>query len=234
MNRMGLLGLTVGVALATAGCNTMAGQPEMVRAGITPNELRPGDEALIQVELKDKHQVVQAIEGVVQEDQRITFDLNDKGEQADAAAGDGVWTFGVKVPFQAPDGEFLLDLTAYRSDGNPVSIRDKDGNVVALQETVPLVIRVNAPASESVIPEEGADVDMVEDQEEESETGRSPKSIMGGKKQAEEEEAEVMVDAPVEEVAPEESDPVEEAPVEAEPVPGDEAVVEVEEAAPAE
>lgn len=230
MNRMGLLGLTVGVALATAGCNTMAGQPEMVRAGITPNELRPGDEALIQVELKDKHQVVQAIEGVVQEDQRITFDLNDKGEQADAAAGDGVWTFGVKVPFQAPDGEFLLDLTAYRSDGNPVSIRDKDGNVVALQETVPLVIRLDAAPSEVVIPDAEAGPEEVE-VEQEDETGRSPKSIMGGKKQPEEE---VTVDAPVEEAAPEESIPVEEAPVEAEPVPGEEAVVEVEEAAPAE
>lgn len=143
------------------GCATSGGQPEMVEARISPDSLRPGDEALITVNLKDKHQVVSGIEGVVQEDQRITFDLNDKGEQSDQKAGDGIWSFGVKVPFQAPEGQFLLELTAYREDGNPVSIKEKGGGVAALQKTVPLVIAADgattpAPAAIEAAPAEPA------------------------------------------------------------------------------
>jgi hypothetical protein len=145
--------LTLGALALLQGCNTMGGQPEMVDARITPDALKPGDEALITVQLKDKNNVVSGIEGVVQEDQRITFDLNDRGEQSDQKPGDGVWSFGVKVPFQAPEGQFLLELTAYREDGNPVSIRQKEGGVTALQRTVPLVISAGGattPAPESI------------------------------------------------------------------------------------
>ncbi|MBI1320650.1 MAG: hypothetical protein GC168_17130 [Candidatus Hydrogenedens sp.] len=130
----------LGVLLALQGCNTMGKQPEFVQTGIAPDMLHTGDLALITVELKDKYQIVTRIEAVVQEDPRITFVLNDKGESSDEAAGDGIWSFGVKVPFQAPTGTFNLDLTAYREDGEPVSVRDADGNVVPLKKTVPMKI----------------------------------------------------------------------------------------------
>ena len=132
-------------ALATAllvvqGCTTMTKEPEFLRSGISPDQLQPGDLAIITVDVQDKHNIVARIEGVVQEDPRITFDLNDQGVNSDEKAGDGTWSFGVKVPFQAPSGEFILDLVAFRSDGVPVSIRDDDGNVVPLKSTVPLRI----------------------------------------------------------------------------------------------
>ena len=122
------------------GCNTMTKEPEFLGAGIQPDHLQPGDLAVITVDLRDKHDIVSRIEGVVQEDPRITFDLNDQGINSDEKAGDGVWSFGVKVPFQAPSGEFTLDLIAFRGDGVPVSVRDDDGNVVPLRSTVPLRI----------------------------------------------------------------------------------------------
>ena len=72
------------------------------------------------MEVKDKNAVIDRIEGVVIEDPRITFRLRDDGEEPDAKAGDGVWSMKVDVPFTAPDGEFNLEFTAYRSDGQPV------------------------------------------------------------------------------------------------------------------
>lgn len=194
MTRYLLPALAVAVALAGQGCNTLAGQPEFIEAGISPSALKPGDEALITVKLKDKQTVVSGIEGVVQEDQRITFDLNDRGEQADAEAGDGVWTFGVKVPFQAPEGQFLLDLTAYRSDGNPVPIRDKEGNVAALSSTVPLIISVSAeaPAPEAPAPEGPEVSDRVKEKQ----------------KEYEPEPGKMEAPAPVEEEAPAVEEPV--------------------------
>ncbi len=206
-------------ALLIQGCNSLGGQPQFVETGITPNQLKPGDEALITVKLKDKHQVVQGIEGVVQEDQRITFDLNDRGEQADAAAGDGVWTFGVKVPFQAPEGQFMLDLTAYRSDGNPVPVRDKEGNVTALQSTVPLVISVNAAA---------APVEQQAAPTEESTPEPEPEKKSKNKKKSE--APDEIDNAPAQEPVAEEA-PVTEAP--AEEAPAEEAPVVEESAAPA-
>ena len=141
MRKALILACLIGVIPALQGCNSMGKQPEFSHAGITPDMLHPGDLALIAVKVSDKHQIISRIEGVVQEDPRITFTLNDKGEQSDEAAGDGVWSFGVKVPFQAPEGTFQLDLTAYRGDGEPVSVKDESGNVVPLKRTIPLAIQ---------------------------------------------------------------------------------------------
>ncbi len=212
-------------ALLIQGCNSLGGQPQFVETGINPNQLKPGDEALITVKLKDKHQVVQGIEGVVQEDQRITFDLNDRGEQADAAAGDGVWTFGVKVPFQAPEGQFLLDLTAYRSDGNPVPVRDKDGNVTALQSTVPLVISVNAaaaPVEQQAAPTEESTPEP-EKKSKKKKKSEGPDEIDNAPAQEPSAEAAPVTEAPAEEAPAEEAPVVEES---AAPAPAEEPVAE--------
>lgn len=135
-----LLACAMTVSLFT-GCNTLAGQPKIQRAEINPQELKPGDSAIITVEVKDKHAIIDRIEGVVKEDPRITFRLRDDGNEPDAKAGDGTWTLKVDVPFQAPPGNFTLEFVAYRSDGLAVPIRDKQGNVTDLKQTLPVVIR---------------------------------------------------------------------------------------------
>ena len=129
------------VAAMLAACNTMSGGPEMKRVAIAPQELKPGDTAVITVEVVDRHAIVDRIEGIVRDHPEITFKLRDDGEEPDQKAGDGVWSLQVDVPFQAPPGEFFLELTAYRSDGQPVPVRDAEGNVVPLQETLPVIIR---------------------------------------------------------------------------------------------
>ena len=123
-----------------AGCNTLSGQPEIRKAEITPPELKPGDSAVITVDLKDRNHVVRRVEGVVVEDPRITFRLNDAGTEPDAKAGDGVWSMAVDVPFQAPPGQYILELTALDADGRPVSVRDKNNIVNPLQAAVPIRI----------------------------------------------------------------------------------------------
>ena len=62
------------------------------------------------------------------------------GKPPDEKAGDNIWTLQVDAPFQAPAGQFNVDLTAYRADGTPVPIR-KDGHKQALAVTIPVIIR---------------------------------------------------------------------------------------------
>lgn len=122
------------------GCNTLSKQPAITRASIDPSDLRPGSSAVITLQVRDKHNVVRLIEGVVLEDPRITFRLRDDGHEPDIKAGDGVWSMQVDVPFQAPPGQFVLEFTAFGPDGQPVEVRDERGSVVPLKQSIPIVI----------------------------------------------------------------------------------------------
>ena len=127
--------------LLLTGCNTLSGQPQITRAAIDTEVLEPGASAVITLDVKDKQNVVERIEGVVLEDPRITFRLRDDGQPPDVKAEDNVWSMQVDVPFQAPPGQFRLEFTAYGPDGMPVSIRDDAGEVITLQQTVPINIQ---------------------------------------------------------------------------------------------
>jgi hypothetical protein len=127
-------------ALASiVGCNTGSRQPQFGRAVITPDQLKPGDTAKIEVEVKDRYDVVRRVEGVVKEDPTIRLKLHDDGLEPDVKAADNVWVLQVDVPFQATPGDFLLQLTAYRSDGTVVPVKSKEGSG-PLSTTVPLKI----------------------------------------------------------------------------------------------
>ena len=141
MNRWYIALILAPLAIAAAGCNTMAGTPEFQQAAIAPPQLTPGDTAVITLEVKDRHRVIERIEGVVKEDPRITFRMRDDGVAPDEKAGDNIWSLQVDVPFQAPPGEFVLEFTAYTADGVPVPVRDTQGEVVPLTQELPVVIR---------------------------------------------------------------------------------------------
>jgi hypothetical protein len=123
------------------GCNTTGRQPQFKSATITPAQLKPGDNAVITADVKDRHNIIRKIEGVVQEDPSIKLKLNNEGVAPDAKAGDNLWSLQVAVPFQAPPGSFLLQLTAYRADGTPVPVKTKGGKSEPLTATVPVVIQ---------------------------------------------------------------------------------------------
>lgn len=160
--------LLLGFAFALQGCNTMSKQPDLTNAQINPDTLIPGDSAVITVEVKDKNSIIDRIEGVVKEDPRITFPLHDDGQDPDTKAGDGVWSLKVDVPAQAPDGSFTLEFTAYRSDGTAVPVRDKQGNVSSLTESIPVVIQYQrGPATDQAPVEEAPTEDAPADEPEE-------------------------------------------------------------------
>lgn len=140
MNRLRTTLLSLSLATMALGCNTVGSQPEIQRAVIEPGTLKPGDSAVITLEVVDKNAIIERIEGVVVEDPRITFRLRDDGEAPDLQALDGIWSMKVDVPFTAPEGDFKLEFTAYRSDGQPVPVRDSSGDIVSLSESLAVVI----------------------------------------------------------------------------------------------
>ena len=133
-----------------AGCNLLSGTPELLEPRIVPDALHPGDTAVISLRVVDRHRLVRKIEGQVQGQPRHVFRLLDDGVGPDEAPGDGIWSMQVDVPFQAPSGDFVLEFTAYKSDGLPVPVRDGQHHVVSLRTSLPLTIEAPekvAPAS---------------------------------------------------------------------------------------
>lgn len=135
-----MLWIPVAALLLLTGCNTLSSAPQITKAAITPEVLRPGDTAVITMQIHDRSRVVKRVEGIVLEDARITFKLRDDGAEPDEKANDGIWSMQVDVPFQAPPGEFRLEFTAYGQDGTPIPVRDRDGHISPLQQVIPLRI----------------------------------------------------------------------------------------------
>jgi hypothetical protein len=125
--------------VSIVGCNTASRQPQFQRAVITPDQLKPGETAKIEVQVKDRYDIVRRVEGIVKEDPTIRLKLRDDGQEPDEKAEDDLWVLQVDVPFQATPGDFLLQLTAYRADGTVVPVKTKEGTV-PLSTSVPLKI----------------------------------------------------------------------------------------------
>ena len=136
-------GLTASLLLlvvVVAGCNTVARIPAFRSAEISPPELMPGASALITAEVADRFKIVHRVEGALKEYPNKKLKLHDDGLPPDTKAGDGIWSLQVDVPFQAPPGAFILELTAYNSKGDVIIVPGPDGNDVPLMSTCKVVI----------------------------------------------------------------------------------------------
>lgn len=136
----------VALVVAVGGCNTAGRQPKLRNAEISPSQLSPNDSALITVNVVDKHDVVERVVGVVQEDPRAEFTLRDDGTMGDVAAGDGVWSFKVDVPVTAPPGAFTLVITAYNAEGEAVLVR---GDSAPVPLTASTTLQIVYPSNEA-------------------------------------------------------------------------------------
>lgn len=125
---------------ALAGCATSSRQPSMKEARIQPEHLEPGDTAIITVEVADRFNIVQRVEGLVKEDRTITFKLRDDGIMPDKRAGDDTWTIQVDVPFNAPPGDFEFEVVAYNADGEVIVVHDENGEAAPLSVSFGLII----------------------------------------------------------------------------------------------
>jgi hypothetical protein len=137
------------VAGTLAGCNTITGQPRFTNAELKPPVLAPDSSGVITVRVSDPHDIVDRVEGVVEEDPRITLPLRDDGVAPDQTAGDGVWSLEVEVPFDAPPGDFTLVLTAYQSNGMPIVVKRKDQEAGPMTTSVPVVIKYTDAEAEA-------------------------------------------------------------------------------------
>jgi hypothetical protein len=139
------------VITVCAGCVTHLEQPSLSQATMMPNDLKPGDDALITVVVEDSFKIVDRIEGRVLEDTTIRFKFRDDGKNADAVADDGVWSMKVQVPFNAPPGGFTFEIQAFDSNDNLIVVTDVN------KEAVPLVttVKLNITFPETVLDDEG-------------------------------------------------------------------------------
>lgn len=140
MKRIGRICLYLVLSATIFACASSGRQPAIQYGSISPDNLRPGDTALITVEVTDPFNIVRRVEGTVKEDRTITFKLQDNGIVPDKHAGDGIWTIQVDVPFNAPPGDFEFEVSGYNEDGEVIVVNDENGEATPLSTAFNLVI----------------------------------------------------------------------------------------------
>ncbi|HOE65453.1 MAG TPA: hypothetical protein PLO62_02915 [Candidatus Hydrogenedentes bacterium] len=98
-------------AASLAGCHSLNRQPRLSEPVIAPDRLTPGQNSIITVKVKDRFGIVAHVEGRLQQDPKKKFVFQDDGVAPDKTARDGVWTTSVAVPANAPEGNFVLDIS---------------------------------------------------------------------------------------------------------------------------
>jgi len=141
INISSMMTVVIILLLLSSGCRTIAGQPSIKTAEIIPEEISPGDTAIIQAVIKDKHHLIQKVEAVIKEDPRIKLKLRDDGVEPDKKANDGIWVLKVDVPSEAPSGNYKLEVMTYTKDGSPVKIKSKNGEIENLATEIPVIIK---------------------------------------------------------------------------------------------
>lgn len=138
--------------LGGVACQSTNKAPAMRDAVITPSALRPGESAVISVKINDRHNIVDSVMAVVKEDPRVKLKLRDDGIEPDVEAEDDVWTLKVDVPFKAPPGNFTLIIGAYRADGQPIVVHEREAGDVPLAATATVAIRYDDTPAEAEAP----------------------------------------------------------------------------------
>ena len=152
MHRVPLRLLFLAFAFAVPACSTLPTVPEIRSALIEPSELKPGDTAIVSVQILDRYTRVKQVQGVVKQDQTITLVLKDDGVAPDMEAGDGLWTLKVDVPFNAPPGGFTFKISAFDLNGNLIIVRDENNEATGMSTT--FTLKITYPDSDTIIGED--------------------------------------------------------------------------------
>lgn len=137
MQRVSILLITI--VIGASGCLTSP-QPHLSEAKMVPDNLKPGDTALITVEVFDSLNLVQSVTGLVKEDKTINFRFRDDGTKGDETAGDAIWSMKVDVPFNAPPGGFTFEISAFDVNENLIIVRDENNEAVGMTTSFTLDI----------------------------------------------------------------------------------------------
>jgi len=110
------------LVLLTSIILACASQLTIKQISINSTELAPGDETKMFVVFKSSQKNVAQVTATVREASEIYYSFNDDGKEGDEKAGDNIWTCNVEVPWNAPAGNYHLDITAEDKDDNPIFI----------------------------------------------------------------------------------------------------------------
>jgi len=126
------------VLIICAGCAHQ--QLMLTGAQVSPPEISPGAEILVSVHVIDTKGVVKEVIATVREERSIRLELNDLGENGDKAAGDGVWSAGFRVPYDARSRTYHCNFSAYDVNGDRVKIKTKENGEAYLKTEVPVKV----------------------------------------------------------------------------------------------
>lgn len=103
---------------------------------VTPTlSIKSGGKGVMAIDINDSEGKVARVTGTAVEYPEYTFELNDKGENGDLKAGDGIWSAELTVPTDAMPAKYLLECSAYDSTGSPVMIKSEGGEEKRLSIT---------------------------------------------------------------------------------------------------
>jgi hypothetical protein len=114
---------------------------------MVPDNLKPGDTALITVEVFDRLNLVESVTGIVMEDKTINFRFRDDGTQGDVEADDDIWSMKVDVPFNAPPGGFTFEISAFDVNENLIIVRDENNEAAGM--TTSFTLDITYPDAEA-------------------------------------------------------------------------------------
>jgi hypothetical protein len=95
------------------------------KAAAAPAKVRPGDVALISVQVSDPDRQVDTLGATAPRIEGVDFDLYDNGRYGDKKAKDGTWSYVLTIPANVPPGNYALTLLAYDANGDPLQTADK-------------------------------------------------------------------------------------------------------------
>ena len=99
---------------------------------ISPRSTRPGQPILVTAKVEDPRHAVDTVAASVAERGNLTFDLYDNGAHGDQVAGDGLWSYELRLPDDLAPGEYTINLTAHDAYGGAIRLQ-RDDAVVPLQ-----------------------------------------------------------------------------------------------------
>ena len=132
---------TVGLLLLLFVMASCAGNKlTMQNAAFIPEMVAPGDEVLIVVDIEDSEHIIVKVVATLVQDKNYYALLNDNGTDGDEVAGDGLWSSGFQVPWNAPAASYEWKFEAFTAT-DAVKIVSEDGNKKSLTDRASIEVK---------------------------------------------------------------------------------------------
>ncbi len=124
------------MVLLVAGM-AFAGQPKLVKATINPEKASIGEKVTITTEFTGKASDIQSITVTVRE---YPYDAPEIILENDVATDKNIWTASMKIPQDAPNEAFNLDIKAIDKNGKEIVTKEYEKNYWGKTGSVKLTV----------------------------------------------------------------------------------------------